>query len=157
MAQATGSDEYNVAFLNSDLGLWPGSVGTMAEALRHNDDFGAVCPDYNRRVSDGALVIGARLRPVVGSYREGGLCGWCFMVRGELRETHGLRIDEEYEWYCGDDDLFAQIETAGYRLGVIEGLPLDHVGSATARHYPELEPAKGRDFQRFFKKWPGHG
>lgn len=137
-----------VAFLNSDIDFHPGTMHHMAQALRDNPDLGAVCPDYNVRVADGPKVCGP-IRVVTGSYRDGGLCGWCFMVRPEI----DLRVDEEFEWWAGDDDLFRQIDARGYKLAILGGLAVDHVGEATARHYPDLEHAKGRDMVRLREKW----
>lgn len=148
-AHDAGAREWEVAFLNTDVDFLPGTITQMREALRAHK-LGACCPDYERRVIEGRDV--QEVRPTRGSYRDGGLAGWCFMLRGELADQ-GLDIDVEYEWWCGDDDVFAQVERLGWELGIIGGLPLDHVGEATARHHDWTEKAKGRDILRFERKW----
>lgn len=145
--QMAGTDA-EVAFLNSDIDFHPGTLHHMAEALRAYPKLGAVCPDYRVQMSDRPPTCG-KLERVKGSYRHGGLCGWCFMVRGSL----DLRVDESFEWWCGDDDLFFQVDAAGYELAILSDLALDHVGEASARHFPELDDAKDRDLRRVRAKW----
>jgi hypothetical protein len=148
-AEQLEQSEWEVAFLNSDIDLLPGSIMQMREALREHD-LGAIAPDYNRRCFEGREVPG--IRQVKGSYRHGGMPGWCFMLRGELY-NQGLRIDRDFEWWCGDDDVFFQVEQLGWPLGILEGLPVDHVGEATARHHDWTELAKARDMKRLEAKW----
>lgn len=148
-ARDLGQRRWEVAFVNSDVHFLPGTITQMREVLR-SEGLGAVCPDYARRTIEGRTEWKAR--PATGSYRHGGLCGWCFMLAGELH-ADGLEVDTRYEIWCGDDDLFFQVEALGQGLAVVEGLPLDHVGGATVAMFPELEEAKGRDMDRLREKW----
>lgn len=155
--QANG-EPYNIAFLNSDVDFASGTLAVLSAALRQAPmNLACVCPDYNVRVgnlseSKAWESWSSCIKLVKGSYRHGGICGWCFMVRGELY-GEGVRLDTSYEIWAGDDDLFFQIERAGYCLGIVTGLPLDHVGSATLRHYPELAARKGADMEKLRAKW----
>lgn len=151
-------EPYNIAFLNSDIDFASGTLQVLAAALRQAPmNLGCVCPDYNVRVgslseSKAWESWSSCIKRVTGSYRHGGICGWCFMVQGELY-GEGVRLDTSYEWWGGDDDLFFQIERAGYSLGIVTGLPLDHVGEATARHHPWTHEAKERDMARLRDRW----
>jgi GT2 family glycosyltransferase len=154
--QQSAGEPYEIAFLNSDIDFLPCTLAAMRYLLRR-EGFDAVCPNYQRRVSEGTGVfpehtVAVGVHTVHGSYRHGGLAGWCFMVRGELRDR-GIKVDTSFRWWAGDDDLFFQIEEAGGKLGIIEALPLDHIGEATARHYPWTETAKARDMARLRTKW----
>lgn len=153
----TNGEPYNIAFLNSDIDFVTGTLGVLATVMRDDSlKLGCVCPDYELRVA-GTVGLhpceswSSRVKRVTGSYRHRGVSGWCFMVRGELFPD--VEVDTSYEIWAGDDDLFFQIERAGYALGVVQGLPLDHVGSATLRNFPELEARRGSDMEKLRAKW----
>lgn len=152
----SGDNLYEIAFLNSDIDFLPGTLERMRTSLRACG-VGAVSPDYSRTVAEGeSLAKDMSVRKVRGSYRHGGLAGWCFMVRGELRDK-GVKIDTQFEWWAGDDDLFFQVEESGLGLGIVTGLPLDHVGEATARNHAWTQEAKSRDMERLREKWGARG
>lgn len=73
--------------------------------------------------------------------------GFAFILAGEL----GLRADEQFIWYCGDDDLGRRAAVAG---GVVM-VPNFHVNHL----YPngqvtdELAAAIAGDMQRYVDKW----
>jgi hypothetical protein len=58
-------------------------------------------------------------------------------------------IDEAYEWWWGVSDLFVKIQEHGGRLGYVQGLGIEHVGSGTAKNHPWTEAAKLRDAKRW--------
>lgn len=147
-------EPFNLCFLNDDIKVLSGFpfIGAMAHWLRSAPQVAAVCPDYNRPLSEGYEATSAPKR-AQGSFKDGGLSGWAFMFKGEWHVERDLPfVDEQFEWWCGDDDLFAQLNRRGVCLR-LDGLPLEHVGELSARERPELELAKGRDIERFKNKY----
>ena len=75
--------------------------------------------------------------------------GFAFILAGEL----GLRADEQFIWYCGDDDLGRRAAMAGGMV-MIPGFHVNHL-------YPNgqvsdaLMSAIPGDMQRYVDKWGG--
>lgn len=89
-------------------------------------------------------------RSVRGSFRHGGIGGFAFAVNANF----GFRVDTQFEWWGGDDDLFAQMMQAGYRIGLLDGAWVSHPHPETsAIQFPELGAAKDRDRERYLAKW----
>lgn len=145
------AETVNLALLNNDVTLLPGTLGRLSDALRATPDFWAVSVNPDRRIEEG---FGPpRLRNVRGSYRHGGLCGWAFMAAVEKWGDIPTPVDEGFEWWFGDDDLAFSITDHGGRIGREMGVPCDHVSEGTARLHPWTQEAKGRDWERFRRKW----
>jgi GT2 family glycosyltransferase len=139
----------DVAILNNDLRLGPRFLPSLAEGLRSASRLLAVSPTCNGRVVDGVEVVR-------GTYKSGGLAGFAFVVRGEAFDT--LRFDERFEWWFGDDDLVAQIERCGGRVGIVGATWVHHVngGSQTMLDkVPEVWDRLLRDYEHMLAKW-GH-
>jgi hypothetical protein len=78
------------------------------------------------------------------------------MVRGEVFDT--ISFDEEFEWWFGDDDIVAQIECRGGKIGIVGATSVHHVngGSQTMiERAPDVYPTLMRDYERMLTKW-GH-
>jgi hypothetical protein len=92
-----------------------------------------------------------KLRDAVGSYRQGGIGGFAYMIRLES----GLRYDERFNWWGGDDDLVWTCLQRGGRAVVVEGANVVHPegGNTTGRHYPELMSGVAEDWQLLMDKW----
>ena len=117
----------NVAYLNNDLDWCPGMLSVLADHLRADDRRGAVYPDWFRRVAEG--VGSFSTQATEGTSRRLGMCGWCFMVRGEVPVPP---IDTRLQWWCGDDFIEHHIRQLGYTVARVNGLPVDHILEATA-------------------------
>lgn len=140
-----GWDSY-VAFLNNDITLKKDSLEFMREALDADPDLWVVSPDYN------APMDASRTGEIIrcwGSYRHGGIPGWCFMVRADVLAKGVPMFNTGYKWWAGDDQFFADVKRAGGKLGRIQGLGLDHLNEGTAAAHPELHALKEADMQRF--------
>ena len=139
----------DVAILNNDLRLGPAFLASLSRALRADPHLWAVSPAYDGRRVDGVEIV-------EGTYKDGGLAGFAFMVRGEAFDAVGF--DEGFEWWFGDDDLVAQIERCGGRVGITGGTSVVHVngGSQTLLEgVPHVYPCLARDYERMLSKW-GH-
>lgn len=140
-----------VALLNDDITLHPESLFIAYKRLMAAEDIGIIGLNYLRSVTEGARPL-AKTRFVHGSYREGGIGGHAFLLR---TATWGAvpPIDEDYAIWYGDDELFANMERHGYRLGIAVGAPVNHHASTTLNQHPELLARTTADAERFFRKF----
>lgn len=148
MAIDTGVD--SLAILNNDIIIPAGFIGHLHNALWEDDSWWAVCPNWKRTVAEGT--IPGITRPVSGAERHSGMCGWAFMVKVAARLDGLPEIDPQFRWWCGDDDLAFSIELHGHKVGLLEGLPVDHIRSATF-HNSGLHQMAHEDLARCIEKW----
>lgn len=143
-AKAAGHDEWNVAILNNDLEVPPGFLRTLANGLRLRDDFWIAYPNWHGAdIPEGNAVITSSNE---GTGRT--LSGWAFIVRGET----GLRVDERFEWWYGDDDLQLQVESQGKQV-VCVGVTCKHLEPNKSSQTPEKQAIIAKDRERFLEKW----
>ena len=135
--------------LNDDVVVARGTLSGVAREMWARPNAAVIGLDYDPRRPD--VVTGeVRCRPVDGTYRRGGVGGFAFAVDA----SKPVRVDEQFEWWGGDDDLVLTALTLGYGVFVAEGLPVRHPHAETsAIHFPELGPAKDRDRLRLRSKW----
>lgn len=119
--------------------------------LKRARDASAVCLVLNNdiEVGDGfvaAMVSASRIAPVVCVGED--VSGWCFAVSPDSPEP-GAEIDEQFEFWYGDRDLFD-------RASAIEQCPIPvthlHPTESTFSR-PELLAAAVRDEARYVAKW----
>lgn len=147
---------FDVAVLNNDIRLHPGSLTRLQEALRKSEDLWVVSPDpmvpFDRGLGQ------TRLQRVSGTYRHGGMAGFCFVMKGEVWDDSarwGLGpFDEEYLWWYGDDDFAFRVETMGGRIAKDAGVPIHHVSGGSGPPVFDLDDAIARDRTTFAKTWP---
>lgn len=141
--------EGNLVLVNNDVRLAPGSFGHLGRALVDAPpDVAAVYPDWNRPLEAGVDV--GELTPTRGAWTKGGLSGFAFAVKAALVEPLGPvpRFDERYAWIYGDGDFVEGLELEGYTAARLEGLPLEHDQSTTARASSWTRRAKRADTDR---------
>lgn len=120
----------NVAILNNDVRLAPGTVGHLADALRSAPPrIAAVYPDYRRPLDAGVDLYG--LTPTRGTWSKKGLSGFAFMLRAELVGSTVPFFDTRYRLIYGDGDFVEELERAGLTAARVDGLPLEHDKSTT--------------------------
>lgn len=140
----------HLCLLNNDLDLPEGFVANLSKAAEDApDDVWAVYPDAN---ADENRPTG--LTRTHGTKRHGGLTGHAFMIRGQAL-TELNRIETEYRWWCGDDELVAMIEETGHVAARVDGLPCQHLNEATAQSHAWTHEAKAADLERFRERWAG--
>lgn len=136
---------YDVAVLNDDLRLIPGTLTKLSQAIRASTA-AASFPDAHGRLTAEHIVIRESPGPY-DLYER--MTGYCFMLRGELE----LRLDESMRWWYSDDDLEWRAALAG-GVARVGGCPVTHLyPSASTNERPELYEQAGRDRQRFVEKW----
>jgi hypothetical protein len=140
-----------VALLNDDIVLHHKSLRIAYKELLSNNRRGIVGLNYERPVSSGPdETLGSR--QCSGSFRNHGIGGHAFILRAS---TLGRvpEIDERYNIWYGDDELFRNVEEAGYSLHVALGAPVDHYSSTTTNQFPELLGKTGLDRDLFLSKF----
>ena len=114
----------HVLVCNDDIALAPGTVPVMLEELHRT----------------GAALCWAH--PTA-------MTGWCWL----LDLASGVRPDETFRWWLGDDDLAAQCEAAGRpSAGVEAGVRHLH-GNETTEASPALQALAAADHLAFREKW----
>jgi GT2 family glycosyltransferase len=136
----------HVAILNNDIVLFPNTFNSLNNAMAYNKDAWIVYPDYNATIP-GPI----NYRVTKGTYRHGGMSGFCFMLRAEKIDWDPL-VDPEFIWYGGDDDIAFNVEERGGQQVRVTGLPLTHLHEGTARHY-NLGKQKHDDMEYLKRKW----
>jgi hypothetical protein len=118
----------HVAVFNDDVTFEPGLIRQMSEQL---DETGAaVC--WTRRVPDGQIPM----------------TGWAFM----LDTASGVRPDERFRWWFGDNDLYVQAERAGGWTSVPVSV-MHHHPNETTEADPALQALALADQATFAAKW----
>jgi hypothetical protein len=109
----------HIAVLNDDLVITPGLLDVLSHALD---------------VTDATIAV-----------PKSRMTGWCWM----LDTDHGIRPDEGYRWWFGDNDLFERANEA-HGIAAVEGWPVHHphANEATSRS-PELQALAREDEARW--------
>lgn len=136
---------YEVAVLNDDLRVPQGTLEALAEALRLHDA-AAAFPDVHGGLKPGQVDWLREARPHNLFHR---MTGYCFLLKGEL----GLRLDERFLWWAGDDDLEWRAATMGGVLRV-GGLTVEHLHpNGSTNSNPVLSAQAHLDLEAFSRKW----
>lgn len=117
--------EWNVLLVNDDIVAPPNLVQSLSDAMR-SSKAALACPQLPGR----------------GEW----IMGWCFMLRGEA----GLRADEQFRWWHGDDDLHQQALQAGGSVRVDGCVPLHLYPGG---HDEAMVQVTNADTVRFRFKW----
>lgn len=151
--QADG-EPFNMAFLNNDIWYCVDSLNLMARGLRSRDDAWIVHPNWHRDIAAG-IDPSQKMQETHGTFAQNGMSGSMFMLRGELLDDPLPPIDEQFEWWCGDDDLVRQVALNGGKQFRMTGIPLYHENEATASNGKNewTHAAKGRDMDRLERKY----
>jgi len=156
-ASLLGASAWNVLVLNDDVISCPQLVRMLSGALRRGvlegypaDEIRGETPVLaypDNHVGD-RYALNKAPGPVDLTTR---ISGWCFMIKGES----GLRTDEQFEWWYGDDDLDWTARTQGGAL-MVPGCAVEHLspGETTSRS-AELTARTHIDRQLFERKWAG--
>lgn len=144
LAKHDGADF--IAIFNNDLTLFPGTIRELRGALAYNHNAWISYPDYN--ATEPSRIY---YRETAGTYRHGGMSGFCFMLKASLVNWLPL-VDPIFKWWGGDDDIAFEAEKRGGRQLRVMGLPVEHMMEGTARHH-DLGAQKGADLAAVFKKW----
>jgi hypothetical protein len=153
----------NLAILNNDVEIPSGFLDVLSVALRLELSdvlpwlvYPGVCRATVDQVEAYRFGHALHCEITSGTVRHGGMSGWAFMVAAEKRREGLLEpIDEQFRWWCGDDDLAFSIGAAGGAQYRVDGLPVFHHGEGTAslEDPDRLEEKKRADLRRCREKW----
>lgn len=134
---------HNVAVLNNDLRVPPGFLDDLARGLRTARDHLIAYPNIHDLPADAIVPTS---NPTTGL----SMSGWAFMVRGEA----GLRVDEQFRWWFGDNDLQLQAEKLGGKVVCVGGVTCEHLHpNESTQANPDLQQIAKEDEGRFWAKW----
>lgn len=138
-AQIRRIEHWDVAIFNDDTEVPPGWMVVLSDTMRR---MGAAAACSGSAGPDPVL-YGPDLTPGVWNR----LTGWAFMIRGES----GLELDEDFAWWCGDDDLSMRARQQG---GIVR-VPGLHVPNFLADSTTNgmLAEQAAKDMAHFVKKW----
>jgi glycosyltransferase involved in cell wall biosynthesis len=146
---ARGRGAGHVAFLNNDLMLARETIDQLNVALSAAEDYWIAYPDYDRSTLQ--CWEPRSLRETHGTYRHGGMSGFCFMLKA-AKVAWAPLVDPRLEWWCGDDDIAFEVEARGGKQVRVVGLGIDHLNEGTARHH-DLGAQKAADMAACLAKW----
>lgn len=130
--------KFDVAVLNDDAIVPEGWFDAVAGTIRQMGVAAGCSGGYGMPVlhtQNQAPPLGTRMQ------------GFAFVLAGEL----GLRADEQFVWYCGDDDLGRRAAIAGGMV-MVPGFHVNHL-HPNGQITDELAAAIPGDMQRYVDKW----
>ena len=137
-----GDTEWDVLVVNDDVVCPPRFVATLSGRMRATT---AVCA-YPDQAGGRQEILHTGSAPVSLGQR---ITGYAFMLRGEA----GLRADEDFVWWAGDDDLGLRAQGAGGSL-LVPGIPVEHrAPDVQTNASPVLSAQTARDMDTFLAKW----
>lgn len=142
VAQASPTEAWDVAVLNSDVTVPAGWVEALSAAMRATTAVLA----YPDQAGGGRQILHTKAAPVPLSQR---ITGYAFLLRGEA----ALRFDEDLVWWYGDDDADWSAREQGGAL-LVPGIPVEHrCPNGSLYERPELEQQTVLDRDAFRRKW----
>jgi glycosyltransferase involved in cell wall biosynthesis len=142
IAAENGLTAWNVLVVNDDVIAPPNLVEVLSAAMRAE---AAACA-YPDQFEVGRRVLHTRAVPVLTVER---ICGYAFMLRGEA----GMRADEGFVWWFGDDDIDWRARQAGGSL-LVPGVRVEHrAPDVQTRADPILSEQTNADHRTWVAKW----
>jgi GT2 family glycosyltransferase len=138
----------HILFLNNDVTLHPETVVALNDALSADDSHWIAYPDV---LAVSPMAHMCNYKTTKGTYRHGGMTGFCFMVKRNKISWTPL-VDPQFIWWGGDDDIAFEVEKRGGKQVKVVGLPIEHYMEGTARHH-DLGAQKAADLEAVIKKW----
>lgn len=141
----------HILFLNNDVTLHPQTILDLNKALGSEDNIWIAYPDYNAHPFHKESRRFCNYRTTRGTYRHGGMSGYCFMIKTKKIDWTPL-VDPRFIWWGGDDDIAFEVESRGGKQVRVVGLPIEHMNEGTARHH-DLGAQKAADLKAVIEKW----
>jgi GT2 family glycosyltransferase len=144
LATDRGEDRWDVAVFNDDAVLPSGWFDACQTVLR----------GHETAVAAHTGSVPVHRHELLEEYpypREKRMCPWAFVVKGEA----GLRADETFAWFYGDDDFTRALIDAGGVMAVPGPIVINaHAVQATQQN-PVLAELAAKDKVAFEAKWAG--
>lgn len=149
---ATTTPGTHIAFLNDDVRLEAGCLGSLARSLDVDPTVGLICPNYsNVDISTDHEVFDTCRSRYDGT---GGMAGFAMMLRHDL--VSSWTFDENLRWWYGDDDIVCWITRTMNRRAVISASArCRHLDSVTINSDPPTDFGRlvEQDRLYFESKW----
>jgi GT2 family glycosyltransferase len=137
-AMAFRAETWDVAILNDDAEPYPGWMDKVCAPLREQGAAASCVMPVGQ-----LLIHGPGTAPGIGTR----VSGWAFALKGE----QGFRFDEQFQWWCGDDDLSMWAREEGGGLAIVPGPEVPN-SLANGGTTGELLAQTAIDMQRFVDK-----
>jgi hypothetical protein len=146
IASVTHTPQYDIAVLNDDLIVPPGSIQQLGLSMRaYGTD--AAFPDVHGGVVPQATVWRSSAYCPINLFHR--MAGFCFVLRGEAR----VRADEQFQFWYGDDDLDWRLRAGNGTVQVPLRDEIKHLRPNESAARPELAKIAGEDRERFYAKY----
>lgn len=145
----------NAVILNDDIRIPKNFISRLVQVLRSDDEIACAYPNYRLPLNQDGLEAAASWTPTKGTYKDGGMWGCAFALKGELLNVVIPPMDEQFRVWCGDDDLVEQIRLAGRLVVRVNTLPLEHQASSSFNQMEGIHQLGWDDVERFRRKY-GH-
>lgn len=127
---------WDVAVLNDDAIVPEGWVAAVAGNMRQHLAVAGCSGSHDVILRDPVAVpLDMRMQ------------GFAFLLKGE----HGMRADEQFTWYAGDDDLDWRTRQEG-GMSMMRGFPVVHL-RPNMQVTPIIQVQIAQDMQNFQDKW----
>lgn len=134
-----------VAIFNDDIQIVPNTLTVMKAALEADPSMVLLGLD-----PDATEATAPECRYVTGTYKDGGLTGFAFMIYANDCPL----ADQGYTWWYGDDDLVRSVIQSKRHVGKLIGWPVWHAGSLSGNaHWERLEALVEDDRKHYEEKW----
>ncbi len=147
VARAREEGATEIAVLNDDITILPGTLPLLARALRSDPGLAIVYPDVQ---AEWCLPTTFDLELTSGIITEDAMTGFCFMFRAELPLPP---FNEKYFYHYGEAEFEEITRRMGYQVARVRGVPIRHVGGASmAAVVEEVRPLIEHDI-RLWQEW----
>lgn len=140
LAAQEGATQFDVAVLNDDAIIPPWFMDQLGSEMRLQMCVAAGYGPVDR--------ITVHRQPGTTRLHER-MPGWAFLLLGES----GIRADEQFRWWCGDNDLDMQARERGGTLIHPDDRVKHYYPDMSTATRPELQAMTGPDMERFVAKW----
>jgi GT2 family glycosyltransferase len=141
----------NIIISNDDIAISDGLVSKLAKHIRSSEEFWIAYPALSNQFTGKPEITVTH-----GTAADGGMAGYCFMVKGECFSEGLPYVDERFLWWGGDDDLARNVEKLGKKQIRCHDASVHHDWSSTSRSagfewiYQEAIP---KDIELLSEKW----
>lgn len=141
-----------IVLLNDDVRIPKHFVSRLVDVLRSDERIACAYPNY-RLPLDQDCPVNNGWTATEGTYKDGGLWGCAFAIRGEILNIKIPPMDEQFDFWCSDDDLVEQIKRAGLLTVRADDIALEHEASSSYVQIDGLPQRGFEDVERFKAKY----
>lgn len=146
VAEARRRGATEIAVLNDDIAMSPGTLPALADALRQDSTLGVAYPENSAKTNCRPTGVVQCTEGIWRRPKQPGMTGYAFMIPASLP----VKFNEAYHWYCGDNAFEEDVRAAGYGVGCVRGVSITHIGDHSGQQRrAELADLIREDRQRW--------